>query len=352
MFKNREYVEEIKRKYPPGTRIVLDQMGDDPHPIAPGTKGQVVTVDDVGTVHCNFSDGRRLGLIIGEDTFHIDKDIEKDPLPIILHIKYKEPIEINGFVATRDSITFDSKEELNKYIKGEPAYNILDDAVRKTDNEILLYADNEKGEVIWGTKIEERNISRPLQYYEPNLGLSGTADELFIQARNGYIDSVEALGKLQEILSNPVENKADKAFYVGVLKEIAETTGKDGQIYAQMKKDILDGVNPEEVTLREGLTLEVFKDRDEVVISLQEITDEAFSMGGLTLPASEFLAMNAKEISTVVNEAYFYTMVEETRQPEVDKPTEKSQESASVKEWKPKTETEEKQQKDDVDIGR
>ena len=242
MFKNREYVEEIKRKYPPGTRIVLDQMGDDPRPIAPGTKGVVRVVDDIGTLHCDFSDGRRLGIIIGEDTFHVDNSIEKEPSDITLHIKYKEPVEMNGFIATMDSIVFDSKEELNKYINGERAFNNLDDSVRKTENEILLYAENEQGEVIWGTKIDDRAISKALQYYEPDLGLNGTADELFVQARNGYIDSVEALGKLQEILSNTVENKSDKAFYVGVLKEIAETKGKEEQNFAQMKKDILDGV--------------------------------------------------------------------------------------------------------------
>jgi len=28
-------------------------------------------VDDIGTVHCNFDNGRRLGLIVGEDSFHV-----------------------------------------------------------------------------------------------------------------------------------------------------------------------------------------------------------------------------------------------------------------------------------------
>jgi hypothetical protein len=45
------------------------QMGDDPRPIPPDTKGTVVSVDDMGTVHCVFDNGRRLGLIPGEDVF-------------------------------------------------------------------------------------------------------------------------------------------------------------------------------------------------------------------------------------------------------------------------------------------
>ena len=78
MYFNDEFVQMIKEKYPEGTRIVLDQMGDDPRPIAPGTAGTVRVVDDMGTVHCDFDNGRRLGLVPGEDTFHIELEREKD----------------------------------------------------------------------------------------------------------------------------------------------------------------------------------------------------------------------------------------------------------------------------------
>ena len=70
MFVDKNLVQRMKEQYPPGTRIVLDCMGDDPRPIPPGTKGTVRIVDDMGTVHCDFDNGRRLGLIPGEDTFH------------------------------------------------------------------------------------------------------------------------------------------------------------------------------------------------------------------------------------------------------------------------------------------
>ena len=46
-------------------------MGDDPRPIEPGIKGTVIWVDDIGSVHCNFDNGRCLGLIVGEDSFHV-----------------------------------------------------------------------------------------------------------------------------------------------------------------------------------------------------------------------------------------------------------------------------------------
>ena len=70
MFVDEMLVKRMKDTYPPGTRVELDFMGDDPRPIAPGTKGTVRIVDDIGTVHCDFDNGRSLGLVPGEDAFH------------------------------------------------------------------------------------------------------------------------------------------------------------------------------------------------------------------------------------------------------------------------------------------
>ena len=58
-----------KEMYPKGTRVEVISMGDDPRPISPGIKGTVDVVDDMGTVHCTFDNGRRLGLIPNVDIF-------------------------------------------------------------------------------------------------------------------------------------------------------------------------------------------------------------------------------------------------------------------------------------------
>ena len=65
----RRFAERMKRCYPPGTRIVLLSMGDDPRPIDDGTRGTVRVVDDIGTLHCIFDNGRSLGVVLGEDSF-------------------------------------------------------------------------------------------------------------------------------------------------------------------------------------------------------------------------------------------------------------------------------------------
>ena len=44
-------------------------MGDDPRPIESGTRGTVRFVDDMATIHCDFDNGRSLGLAYGEDRY-------------------------------------------------------------------------------------------------------------------------------------------------------------------------------------------------------------------------------------------------------------------------------------------
>lgn len=73
-------VEQLKEDYPKGTRIVLLSMGDDPRPIESGTRGTVKFVDDLATVHCNFDNGRSLGLAYGEDRYRklTEQEIEEE----------------------------------------------------------------------------------------------------------------------------------------------------------------------------------------------------------------------------------------------------------------------------------
>lgn len=64
-------VKFIKEQYPKGTRIRLNSMEDPYAPIAPGTEGEVDFVDDLGSLHMKWSNGRSLALIPGEDSFSV-----------------------------------------------------------------------------------------------------------------------------------------------------------------------------------------------------------------------------------------------------------------------------------------
>lgn len=55
--------EKIRKKYPPGTRVVLDSMNDPESPPV-GTLGTVTAVDALGTVHVNWDHGSVLPVVL------------------------------------------------------------------------------------------------------------------------------------------------------------------------------------------------------------------------------------------------------------------------------------------------
>ena len=68
-FEDRCVTQFYKDTFPAGTTVKVISMPDDPRPIKRGTTGVVVAVDDIGTLHCNFDNGRHLGLVPGVDKF-------------------------------------------------------------------------------------------------------------------------------------------------------------------------------------------------------------------------------------------------------------------------------------------
>ena len=65
-FPRRETVERIRKEYPPGTMVELLSMSD---PQAPpeGTIGEVLGVNDTGSLLIRWQNGSGLNVIYGED---------------------------------------------------------------------------------------------------------------------------------------------------------------------------------------------------------------------------------------------------------------------------------------------
>ena len=65
-FPDRKTVEWIKKEYPAGTRVILEQM-DDPQAPPVGTMGTVTGVDDTASILVRWDNGSGLNVVYGED---------------------------------------------------------------------------------------------------------------------------------------------------------------------------------------------------------------------------------------------------------------------------------------------
>ncbi len=66
-FPLRLLVDDVRARYPVGTRVSLIYMNDPYTKLEPGTQGTVEFVDDMATVHVRWDNGSRLGVVYNED---------------------------------------------------------------------------------------------------------------------------------------------------------------------------------------------------------------------------------------------------------------------------------------------
>lgn len=67
-YPRHQTVEQLRKRLPPGTRIVLIQM-DEPQAPPVGTKGTVRGVDDMANILVDWDNGGSLNLVYGIDRY-------------------------------------------------------------------------------------------------------------------------------------------------------------------------------------------------------------------------------------------------------------------------------------------
>jgi hypothetical protein len=63
---NKRTIDNMRIRFPRGCRVELLRM-DDPQAPPIGTRGTVIGVDDIGTIHVSWDNGSGLGVAYGED---------------------------------------------------------------------------------------------------------------------------------------------------------------------------------------------------------------------------------------------------------------------------------------------
>jgi len=85
-FPTADQVEQVRQKYPKGSRVELVWM-DDPHAPPIGTKGTVVGVDDIASLMIIWDNGSHLNAAYGEDIVRLLPGLKETVMEQLLAIR-------------------------------------------------------------------------------------------------------------------------------------------------------------------------------------------------------------------------------------------------------------------------
>lgn len=91
-FPDSKTVERIRKEYPVGCRIVLDEMDDPYRKVRIGSQGTVTGVDDTGTVMPAWDEGGSLGILYEADRCHKIRT-EEEAVVTLNHYGKRQPEE-------------------------------------------------------------------------------------------------------------------------------------------------------------------------------------------------------------------------------------------------------------------
>ena len=211
---DHNWLKFLREQYPQGSRIRLREMKDPYNPVEPGTMGTLNFIDDLGTFHCNWDNGRTLGLVMGEDSFSVL------PLEATL-MKLYMPMTVTYY-------------ERNDY------GDLENDEMTMDDRTATGYADTIAGAVLRERRPEEAERGL-MEYYNENDGVEQKVRALQFSAetRDGKLWGVaecRVVGTLTpeelSILKEYISGQASDGFGEGFEQHAIKFS--DGEMYAHL----------------------------------------------------------------------------------------------------------------------
>lgn len=211
---SREWLAFLREQYPTGSRIQLREMKDPYHPVEPGTMGTLQAIDDVGTFHCRWDNGRTLGLVVGEDSFTV-----LPPKPALL--KLYMPMTVDVYEQNQWGDLEDYPMELD----ASEAAGYVDYILAAIQRE-RLPEEAERGMMLYYDK--EDGVSQKVQSYTFTVEVR--------ERKLWGVAECQVTGELKpdelEKLKETVSGQASDGFGEGF--EQREIRTPDGEIYAHL----------------------------------------------------------------------------------------------------------------------
>lgn len=186
-----------------GMKIMMINMSDDPNPIAPGTMGTIRLIDDMGTIHVKWDDGRMLGVIPGVDMYKLMTESSGLPnMPELKNTKTNQEFKkIKGI-----------KAESNEIKGGKSDKMSVEDIAKK--HKLSVKKINKELEV--GIKVEKEHVGND-ESKAKEIAMDHISEfpDYYSNKKYGVLASEKGLKKSNKKVKTETTGAASAGAYVG-----------------------------------------------------------------------------------------------------------------------------------------